>query len=132
MLRVLSVGKLFSCREVVQISGVRTCLQAEVVIHSPEVLRSHGESCGYLGVSTDSAPKMPWCWHGPEGTCDPGQVGFSAFLINAVSGPVQLDWSRSCVPLTRGLNILWRVLWGLGGVRRLCTQGALVLSWTGR
>jgi hypothetical protein len=46
--RVLFAGKLSSCREGAQISGVRTCLLAEVVIHSPEVLRSHGGSCGYL------------------------------------------------------------------------------------
>ena len=49
VVRVLSTGKLSSCREGAQISGVRTCLLAEVVIHSPEVLRSHGESCGDLG-----------------------------------------------------------------------------------
>ena len=48
-----------------------------------------------------------WCWRGPEGTC----AGFSASLINAVSGPVQLDWSSSCVPLTRSLKIPWWVLW---------------------
>ena len=40
---------------------------------------------------------------------------FSASLINAVSSPVQLDWSSSCVPFTRGLKILWGVLWGLWG-----------------
>ena len=66
---------------------------------------------GTLRVSTDSTPKVPRCWCGPEGTCDPDQAGFSASLINAVLGPVRLDWSRCCVPLTRGLNILWRVLW---------------------
>jgi hypothetical protein len=63
-------------------------------------------------VSADSACKEPRCWCGLEGTCDPDQAGFSASLINAVSGPVLLDWSRCCVPLTRGLKILWRVLWG--------------------
>ena len=42
---------------------------------------------GTLGVSVDSVPKVPWCWCRPEGTCDPGQAGFSASLINAVSGP---------------------------------------------
>jgi hypothetical protein len=66
---------------------------------------------GNLRVSTDSTPKVPRCWHGPEGTCDPDQAGFSASVINAVSGPTRLDWSRSCVPLTRGLKIQWRVLW---------------------
>ena len=66
---------------------------------------------GTLWVSADSEPKVPWCWHGPEGTCDPNQAGFSASLINAVLGPSRLDWSRQCVPLTRGLKILWGVLW---------------------
>ena len=36
-------------QEGAQISGVRTCLLAEVVFHSPEVLRSRGESSGDLG-----------------------------------------------------------------------------------
>ena len=49
MVRALSAGKLSSCREGVQVSGVRTCLLAELVFHSPEVLRSHGESSGDLG-----------------------------------------------------------------------------------
>ena len=56
MFRVLSAGKISSCREGAQISGVQTFLLADVVIHSLEVLRSHGESCG---GSTDSAPKVP-------------------------------------------------------------------------
>jgi hypothetical protein len=65
---------------------------------------------GTLVVSADSVSKLPLCWHGLEGTCVPDQAGFSASLINAVSGSAQLDWSRSCVPLTRGLKIMWRVL----------------------
>jgi hypothetical protein len=64
-----------------------------------------------LLVSADSMPKVPLCWRGPKGTCSPDQVWFSASLINAVSGPARLDWSISCVPLTRGLKIPWRVLW---------------------
>jgi hypothetical protein len=64
-----------------------------------------------LRVSADSMSKVLLCWHGPEGTCAPDQAGFSASLITAVSGPMQLDWSSSCVPLTRGLKIPWRVLW---------------------
>jgi hypothetical protein len=68
-----------------------------------------------LGVSPDSVPKVPQWWHEPEGTCEPGQAGFSASLINAVSSPERLDWSRSCVPLTRGLKILWMVMWGPWG-----------------
>jgi hypothetical protein len=62
--RVLSAGKLSSCREGAQISGVRTCLLAEVVIHSPEVLRSRGESCGDLGavrrLRAQGAPVLVW------------------------------------------------------------------------
>jgi hypothetical protein len=41
-----------------------------------------------LWVSADSTPKVLLCWPGPEGTCAPDQTGFSASLINAVSGPV--------------------------------------------
>ena len=64
---------------------------------------------GTLGVSSDSMPKVPQCWCRPEGTCDPGQAGLSASLINAVTGSARLDWRRSCVPLTRGLKIPWRI-----------------------
>jgi hypothetical protein len=49
VVRVLFAGKLSSCREGAQISGVQTYLLAEVVFHSPEVLRSCGESYGDLG-----------------------------------------------------------------------------------
>ena len=49
VVRLLSAGKLSSCREGAQISGIRTCLLAEVVFHSPQVLRSRGESSGDLG-----------------------------------------------------------------------------------
>ena len=44
-----------------------------------------------LGVSRKSALKEPLCWRGPEGTSDPDQALFSASLINADSGPGQLD-----------------------------------------
>ena len=64
-----------------------------------------------LSVSSDYTPKVSLCWCGPEGTCAPDQAGFSASLTNAVSGPSRLDWSRCCVPLTRGLKTPWRVLW---------------------
>ena len=43
MVKALSAGKLSSFREGAQISGVRTFLLEEVVFHSPEVLRFHGE-----------------------------------------------------------------------------------------
>jgi hypothetical protein len=43
----------------------------------------------------------------PEGNCAPDQAGLSASLVNAVSGPAQLDSSRHCVPLNRDLKIPW-------------------------
>jgi hypothetical protein len=46
---------------------------------------------GTLGVSVVSEPKVPRYWCRQEGTCNPGQTGFSASLINAVSGPTLLD-----------------------------------------
>jgi hypothetical protein len=46
VVRVLSADKLSFCREGALISGVWTCLMAEVLFHSPEVLRSRGGSCG--------------------------------------------------------------------------------------
>jgi hypothetical protein len=49
VVRVFSAGKLSSCMEGAQISGVRTCLRAEVVLHSPEVLGSRGGYCEDLG-----------------------------------------------------------------------------------
>jgi hypothetical protein len=52
----------------------RNWIGADAVFHSPEVLSSRGRSCGsVLAV--------------PEGTYAPDQAGFSASLINAVSGP---------------------------------------------
>jgi hypothetical protein len=65
-----------------------------------------------LGVSGTSAHKEPWCWNGPEGNCAPDQAGLSVSLVNAVSGPERLVWSRCCVPLTRGLRIPWCILCG--------------------
>ena len=65
-----------------------------------------------LGVSRNSACKEPRCWSGQEGTCAPVEAGLSPFLINAVSSPERLDWSRRCVPLTRGLRIPHGILCG--------------------
>jgi hypothetical protein len=65
-----------------------------------------------VGVSRNSAHKEPLCWSGQEGTFAPDQAGLSVSLINAVSGPARLDWSRRCVPLTRGLRIPWQILCG--------------------
>jgi hypothetical protein len=115
VVRVLSAGKLSSCLEGDQIFGIWTCLLAEVVFHFPEVLRSRGESSGDLGgiqrLHAQGALVLVltgrdlWPW----------SSGFSASLINAISGPARLDWSRSCVPLTRSPKISWRVLWGPWG-----------------
>ena len=85
---------------------------------------------GTLQVSADSMPKVSRCWRGPERTCDPDQAGFSASLINAVSGPSRFYWSRSCVPLT--MDPTGDPVWVLTGVRRLRGQGTLVLEWAGR
>jgi hypothetical protein len=63
-------------------------------------------------VSVNSEQKEHQCWSGREGTCAPDQAGLSASLINAVLGPTELDWSRHCVPLTRGLRILSGILCG--------------------
>ena len=87
---------------------------------------------GTLRVSADSMPKVPCCWHGPEGTCAPDQAGFSASLINAVSGPARLDWSRCCVPLTRSLKIAWRVLWVAGGSQTTVRPSYLGAALTGK
>jgi hypothetical protein len=87
---------------------------------------------GTLGVSNDSVSKVTQCWHQPEGTCDPGQAGFSCSLINAFSGPMGLDWNRSCVPLTIGPKILWRVLWGPWGCPPSLCSSDPVLAPTGR
>jgi hypothetical protein len=65
-----------------------------------------------LGVSGNSMHKEPQCWSGPEGTCAPDQARLSVSLVNAVSGFARLDWSRHCVPLTRGLSIPWGILCG--------------------
>jgi hypothetical protein len=44
---------------------------------------------GNLGVSADSELKVTLFWHLREGTCDPGQAGFSASLILS---QVPHDW----------------------------------------
>ena len=64
VVRVFSAGKLSSCREGAQISGVQTCLLTEVVIYSPEVLRSLGGSCADLGglqiLCAKGTPVLVW------------------------------------------------------------------------
>jgi hypothetical protein len=83
---------------------------------------------GTLQVSADSMPKVPRCWRGPEETCDPDQARFSASLINAASGPTRLHWSSSCAPLTRGLKILWQVLWVACGCQQTQHHGSLMVE----
>jgi hypothetical protein len=65
-----------------------------------------------LGVSRYSAHKEVRCWSEPEWPCAPDKARLSASLINAISGHAQLDWSRHCVPLTRGLRIPCGILCG--------------------
>ena len=64
VVRVFSADKLSSFMEGAQISGVRTCLLAEVVFHSPEVLRSRGWSCEDLGgvwrLLGQGTPVLEW------------------------------------------------------------------------
>lgn len=85
---------------------------------------------GTLGLSTHYAPKVPCWWSGLERTCDPFQAEFSASLINPVSDPARLDWSRSCIPLTRGLKIPWGILIGSLWVSGDST-GKEPLCWSG-
>ena len=66
--RVFSAGKLSSCREGTQISGVRTGLQAEVVFHSPEVLGSGGNPvwaiAGVRQLRWPGSPGLEWSGRG--------------------------------------------------------------------
>ena len=79
----------FLLPELMQSQVQRDWIGAEAVFHSPEVLRSRLKGLvGTLRVSAYSASNVPWCWRGPEGTCDPHQTRFTASLINAVSGPM--------------------------------------------
>ena len=111
--RVFSAGKLSSCREGTQISGVRTGLLAEVVFHSLEVLGSRGESCvGPCGCQATPLARKPWAGVERKGLLSRVRPGQSASLCTAVSGSARLDWGRRCVPLTRGLRIPWGILCG--------------------
>jgi hypothetical protein len=96
------------------VSGTAHWNWTEVVFHSPVVLRSRGESSRDLGtvrrLRAQGDPVLAptgrdlWLWSG-QVFCFP----------NAVSDPTQLDWNRSCVPLTRGPKIVWWVLEGPWG-----------------
>jgi hypothetical protein len=87
--------------------------------------------CGSLRVSGDSVGKAPQCWSGLEGTCAPVQARLSASLVNAVSGPTQLNRIRSGVPLTRGLRIPWGFLCGSLWVSR-DSAGKAPQCWSGQ
>jgi hypothetical protein len=64
VVRVFSAGKLSSCSEGAQISGIQICLLAEVLLHSPEVLRSRGVSCEDIGgvwkLRVEGTPVLEW------------------------------------------------------------------------
>ena len=72
------------------------------------VLRLRGES------SRDHRGVLQPCTRCPgTGTNWKGLVTLVRLVFcfpNAVSGPVKLEWNRSCVPLTSGPKIAWRVL----------------------
>jgi hypothetical protein len=77
--RVFSAGKLSSCREGTQISGVRTRLLAEVVFHSLEVLGSRVESCvgpcGCLArLRWQGTPGLEWSGRGLCPRSGPGSL----------------------------------------------------------
>jgi hypothetical protein len=74
---VLSAGKLSSCREGAQISGVLTCLLAEDVFNSPEVLGSHGGSC----VGPCRCPQTPLARHSGAGVDQKGLVPRQYFIM---------------------------------------------------
>ena len=80
-------------------------------------------------MTADSVLKVIRCWHQPEGTCDPGQVRFSASLMLVPS-----DWNGIEVvfytPLA--LRLCGESYGDLGGVCQLCAQDDLVLVPTGR
>ena len=84
---------------------------------------------GTLWESADSKPKVTLCWSLPEGTCDPGQAGFSASLMLS---QVPCDWNGLEVVFHSPVVLRFRGESSRdlgGGVRQLCTQGAsLMLS----
>jgi hypothetical protein len=111
--RVFSACKLSSCREGTQISGVRTGLLAGVVFHSLEVLGPRVESCvGPCGCQAPPLARYPVAQVEWKGLVPQVRPGSTASLVTAVSGSARLDWGRRCIPLTRGLRILWGILCG--------------------
>ena len=82
---------------------------------------------GVWRLHGQGTPVLEWT----GGTCASDQARLSASLVNAVSVPVGLDWSRSCVPHTRGLRILWVILCGSLRVSGDSEdKGRQVLEWT--
>jgi hypothetical protein len=89
-------------------------------------------SSRYHGGVCQLCAQVTRCWHQLEGTCDPGQVGFSASLMLS---QVPCDWI--------GMEVLFHSPEVLrshgdssrdhGGVHRLSAQGVLVLAptWKG-
>ena len=108
VVRTLSAGKLSSCREGAQISGVRTCLLAEVVFHSPEVLRSLGECSGDLGGV---------CWLCTQG--DP---------VLGPTGSQSLFWNETI--LLYGRALWFHHYWHFGSKSiRLWENGFGIIIW---
>ena len=88
VVRVFSAGKLFSCRKGAQISGVRTCLLAEVVFHSPEVLGSRGESC----VGPCGCRETPLARHPGARVDRKGLVSMNKILKQTIELSIQMLW----------------------------------------
>jgi hypothetical protein len=89
--RVFSAGKLSSCREGTQISGVRTRLLAEVVFHSLEVLGSRVESCvGPCGCQATLLARYPGARVDRKGLCP--RSGPGSLLPYFLQSQVPRDW----------------------------------------
>jgi hypothetical protein len=112
-------GHLSSVREGAPLSGARNgvCLRCFPL--------------GTLGVSANSVPQVTRCWCRMEGTCDSGQVRFSASLMLS---QVPRDWNGTEVVL-HSLVVLRshrESCRDLEGVCQLCAQGDPVLVPAGR
>jgi hypothetical protein len=76
---------------------------------------------GTLGVFADSAPKVTRCWSWLEGTFDPGQARFSAFLMLP---HVLCDWNGKEVVFhsPEVLRLCGESSRDLAGIYWLCVQ----------
>jgi hypothetical protein len=81
------------------------------------------------GSQPTVCPSYPGAAWTERGLCSYSDRVFAS-LTNAVSGPTQLDWSRCCVPLTRSLKIVWRVLWVAGGSQPTLCPSYPSAAWT--